>query len=139
MSRILITGGCSFSSIGENERQTWVNDVETKYGFNKYIHTGMEASGNELITYRLLYAIQESLREGYTDISLGVMWSEIERNDVFTNDFSLDMNTDNGNIIFTDSIHTNAIKINTTSFSDGVYLMNIKSNKTTITRKLVVE
>ena len=52
---------------------------------------------------------------------------------------SIEIYNINGQIVYNKDVNANAIKINTTSFSDGVYLMNIKSNKTTITRKLVVE
>jgi len=52
---------------------------------------------------------------------------------------SIEIYNINGQIVYNKDVNANAIKINTTSFSDGVYLMNIKSNKTTITRKLIVE
>ena len=45
----------------------------------------------------------------------------------------------NGQIVYSKNVNANTIKINTTSFSDGVYIMNIHSKKATISRKLIVE
>ncbi len=44
-----------------------------------------------------------------------------------------------GQIVYSKQVNANAIKINTTAFSSGTYLMNIKSDKTAISRKLIVE
>ncbi|MEE2699832.1 MAG: T9SS type A sorting domain-containing protein [Bacteroidota bacterium] len=45
----------------------------------------------------------------------------------------------NGQIVYSKQVNANAIKINITSFSSGTYLMNIKSEKTTVSRKLIIE
>ena len=109
-NKTLITGGCSFSAAcGENEKQTWVQYFQQKYNFDKFYHTGVGASGNEMITHRLLYSVDRALKSNVDDITLAVMWSEIERNDIFTNDWSLDMDTDNGNIMFNNLIDTNTV------------------------------
>ena len=44
-----------------------------------------------------------------------------------------------GQIVYSKEVNANAIKINTTTLSNGVYIMNINSDKATITRKLIVE
>jgi len=44
-----------------------------------------------------------------------------------------------GQVVYNKEVNANAIKINTTTLSNGIYIMNIKSDKTTITRKLIVE
>lgn len=107
-SKILITGGCSFSEPnGHKEKKTWVEYFQQKYKFEGFYHSGIGATGNEQITHRLLYCINNALKNNCKDITLAVMWSEIERSDIFTNDWSLDMDTDNGNILFNNNIHTN--------------------------------
>ena len=44
-----------------------------------------------------------------------------------------------GQVVYSKEVNANAIKINTTSLSDGIYIMNIKLDKATITRKFIVE
>jgi hypothetical protein len=89
--KILITGGCSFSdswNLPESKylyRRTWVNYIKEKYNFKKYVHMGNPASGNELIAERIVYALQTLLDKGYLsdDLYVGVMWSGIERKELF--------------------------------------------------------
>jgi hypothetical protein len=110
-SKVLITSGCSFSAPwGDETTNTWVKYFQKKYKFELYSHSGMGAAGNEMITQRLMYSINNALQKGYTDITLAVMWSEHHRNDVFTKDWSLDIDTDNGNIMFNNQIYTNIDK-----------------------------
>ena len=52
---------------------------------------------------------------------------------------SIEIYNINGQIVYSNEVDANAIKINTTAFISGTYLMNIKSDKTTISRKLIVE
>lgn len=89
--KILITGGCSFSDSWNSPeskylyRRTWVNYIKEKYNFKKYVHMGNPASGNELIAERIVYALQTLLDKGYLsdDLYVGVMWSGIERKELF--------------------------------------------------------
>jgi len=83
--RILVTGGCSFSTSGDNQHQTWVDYIGQKYDFRRYLHTGSPASGNELIAERVIYALQTLLDKGHSpnDLYLGVVWSGIERKELF--------------------------------------------------------
>ena len=83
--RILITSGCSFSTFGQNYRQSWINHIQEKYDFKRYVHMGNPASGNELIAERVIYALQTLLDKGHSsnDLYLGVMWSGIERKELF--------------------------------------------------------
>jgi hypothetical protein len=83
--RILITSGCSFSTFGQNYRQSWINHIQEKYDFKRYVHMGNPASGNELIAERVIYALQTLLDSGKSanDLYLGVMWSGIERKELF--------------------------------------------------------
>ena len=89
--KILITGGCSFSDSWDSPeskylyRRTWVNYIKEKYNFKKYVHMGNPASGNELIAERIVYALQTLLDKGYLsdDLYVGVMWSGIERKELF--------------------------------------------------------
>ena len=89
-NKILITSGCSFSDgcsfSSENlYRQTWINHIQEKYDFKRYVHMGNPASGNELIAERVIYALQTLLDKGHSsnDLYLGVMWSGIERKELF--------------------------------------------------------
>jgi len=90
-NKILITGGCSFSdgyrsSDSENlYRQTWSPYIQKKYDFKRYVHMGNPAAGNELIAERVIYALQTLLDKGHSsnDLYLGVMWSGIERKELF--------------------------------------------------------
>lgn len=123
MKKILLTGGCSFSApYPEEWKKTWVQYVQEKYEFNNYIHTGIGASGNELITYRLLYylnKLKELQKTQDIKIYLAVMWSQADRIDIMTNNFSLDMKTDNGNMINHESIETN-VNLNNNSSIEKV-------------------
>ena len=83
--RILITSGCSFSTLGQTYRQSWIDYIQKKYDFKRYVHMGNPASGNELIAERVIYALQTLLDSGKSanDLYLGVMWSGIERKELF--------------------------------------------------------
>ena len=89
--RTLVTGGCSFSDSWNSPeskylyRRTWPNYIKKKYNFKKYVHMGNPASGNELIAERVVYALQTLLDQGYSsdDLYVGVMWSGIERKELF--------------------------------------------------------
>ena len=52
---------------------------------------------------------------------------------------SIEIYNIHGQVVYSKEVNANAIKINTTTLSNGVYIMNIKSDKATITRKLIVE
>ena len=56
-----------------------------------------------------MWSLDDAKQKNYKDITMVVMWSENIRNDIFTNDWSLDMDTDNGDIIFTDNIWSNLL------------------------------
>ena len=99
-SKLLITGGCSFSSPKIKRKKTWVEYFQEKYDYKFYYHSGLGAAGNDLIAQRLLWSLDDFKQKNYKDITMVVMWSENIRNDIFTNDWSLDMNTDNGDIIY---------------------------------------
>ena len=52
---------------------------------------------------------------------------------------SIEIYNINGQVVYSKEVNANAIKINTSTFSNGAYIMHIKSDKADITRKLVVE
>ena len=52
---------------------------------------------------------------------------------------SIEIYNIHGQVVYNKEVNANAIKINTTTLSNGIYIVNIKSDKTTITRKLIVE
>jgi len=113
MKKILLTGGCSFSApYSEDWKKTWTDYINKKYNFDGFVHTGLGASGNELIAYRLLYYIQKLLelqKDEEIEIYSAVMWSQVDRIDLFTNNDSLNMDTDNGNIVDFESIDSNIV------------------------------
>jgi hypothetical protein len=52
---------------------------------------------------------------------------------------SIEMYNIHGQVVYNKEVNANAIKINTTTLSNGIYIMNIRSDKATITRKLIIE
>lgn len=87
MSKILITGGCSFSEcLSPRERiATWPRHLEdylTKHGYTEIVHCGLGSSGNGLISRKIIYSVAEALKK-YTpeNIFVGVMWSGPDRHD----------------------------------------------------------
>ena len=52
---------------------------------------------------------------------------------------SIEIYNIHGQVVYNKEVNANAIKINTRTLSNGIYIVNIKSDKTTITRKLIVE
>ena len=110
MNKVLITGGCSFSDSAfdpkKPNRKSWVYYLVDKYNFIKGYHTAVGASGNELITQRVISQINHLIKSGYDtkNIHLAIMWSGIERTDLFISDeiddFSkIEMNGDNGQTV----------------------------------------
>jgi len=113
MNKILVTGGCSFSNPDavSNHKKTWVNYIVEKYNFKKFVHTGQGACGNNMISERIICALQTLLDNNYPpdNLYVGVMWSGIERSDLFispngiTNYEKLHNSADNGYILSTNS------------------------------------
>ena len=52
---------------------------------------------------------------------------------------SIEIYNIHGQVVYNKEVNANAIRISTTTLSNGVYIMNIKSEKTTVIRKLIIE
>ena len=84
MSKLLITGGCSFSDIGFIDRKTWPLILADSLIEYKGLHLGKSSNGNGLISRRLIYAVFDSLKNNKpSDILVGVMWSGPSRYDFY--------------------------------------------------------
>ena len=87
----LVTGGCSFSKradlpIMKEQEKTWSNAIEESFDFPFYYHTGEPASGNSLISRRVIYTLSNILKIPNIksdEIILSVMWSDPIRTDLF--------------------------------------------------------
>lgn len=83
---ILITGGCSFSTVGK-KLPTWPKQIEDNYAdqFSEVVHTGYPGWGNGLIMRKLIHTLEQYK---YSDekILLLVMWSGYDRHHYLTTD-----------------------------------------------------
>ena len=95
MSKILITGGCSFSASNETHRGTWPNYLIAALPDHRHIATGLGSQGNGLISRRIIYAVTEALKTtAPKDILVGIMWSGPDRYDFFKENVKFDSNID---------------------------------------------
>jgi len=87
----VVTGGCSFSKradlpIMTEQEKTWTNAIEESFEFPFHYHTGEPASGNSLISRRVIYTLSNVLKIPNIksdEIILSVMWSDPIRTDLF--------------------------------------------------------
>jgi hypothetical protein len=85
MSKLLITGGCSFSECVSFSQHTWPIQL------SKILHpdwqhkpTGMGSQGNGLISRRIIYQVMEELKTtNPEDMLVGIMWSGPDRHDLY--------------------------------------------------------
>lgn len=94
MSKILITGGCSFSMVARQHGvKTWPAHLFSKLqelDFVEHLSSAMSSQGNGLISRGVQYHVIKAL-EKYKpeDILVGVMWSHSNRLDYRCQDSSL--------------------------------------------------
>ena len=89
--KTLITGGCSFYKradlpIMKESEKTWTNALEESQDFTWSYHTGEPASGNSLISKRVIKRLKYVLdkpQQNPEDILVVVMWSDPIRRDLF--------------------------------------------------------
>jgi hypothetical protein len=88
MSKLLISGGCSFSECVSPGQHTWPIQLAKRIGTDyKAIHTGRPSQGNGLISRKVLYQCVEALKTtNPDDILVGVMWSGPSRHDFYHQD-----------------------------------------------------
>lgn len=84
MSKILITGGCSFSwsPPGSGVWPEQLFFLLEKHGYSKHINCALGSQGNGLISRKIFYQIHEALKNySADDILVAVMWSNKDRMD----------------------------------------------------------
>jgi hypothetical protein len=86
--KLLITGGCSYSQI-PNTDVAWPQHLQNYLDPDYHIHTGKRATGNEIISHRVIYKVNKALEQGFNpeDILVGVMWSGCDRMAMMTTNF----------------------------------------------------
>lgn len=96
MTKLVITGGCSFS-VANRWGNTWAKHLSLLRPEFEYKHTGLSSQGNGLISRRVIYEVTKALNTRKPeDILVGIMWSGIDRHDFYTRDpKGLEKNTDN--------------------------------------------
>lgn len=85
MSKLLITGGCSFSECISTHIDTWPRHIARLYPQYKHISTGVSSQGNGLISRRIIYEVDYQLKHGINsnDILVCIMWSGYNRFDTY--------------------------------------------------------
>lgn len=79
MKKTLIVSGCSFTF----EPWNWPKYVSSEFDMN-LINVAMACQGNGLISKKLIYSITELLKTKSADeIIAGIMWSGIDRHDIY--------------------------------------------------------
>jgi hypothetical protein len=86
--KLLITGGCSYSQV-PNTDVSWPQHVQNYIDPDHHIHTGKGATGNEIISHRVIYKVNKALEQGFNteDILVGIMWSGCDRMALMTTNF----------------------------------------------------
>lgn len=99
MSKLLITGGCSFSECISKHIDTWPRHLAKVLPEYNHISTGMGSQGNGLISRKIIYQVTEALKTTLPDdILVGIMWSGPDRHDFYANKdvlFTSDQHTEN--------------------------------------------
>jgi hypothetical protein len=85
MSKILITGGCSFSECISTNIDTWPRHLAKSLPDYTHVSTAMGSQGNGLISRRVIYEIANYLNKGThpKDILVCIMWSGPNRFDSY--------------------------------------------------------
>ena len=85
MTKILITGGCSFSECASDFIDTWPRHLARLLPEYNHVSTAMSSQGNGLISRKIIYEIQHQIKQGVDpkDIVVGIMWSGPDRHDIY--------------------------------------------------------
>lgn len=85
MSKLLITGGCSFSECISTNIDTWPRHLAKNLQGYKHISTAMGSQGNGLISRKIIYEVSKALNNGVSpdDILVCIMWSGSNRHDSY--------------------------------------------------------
>ena len=83
--KVVISSGCSFTDTAW--ANTWPVHLVKYYPTAQHIKSGLSASGNGLISRKIIYEVTEALKTHKPkDILVGVMWSGRDRHDVYLSD-----------------------------------------------------
>jgi hypothetical protein len=83
MKKKLIASGCSFTF----EPWSWPTPTSQLLNMD-LINVGMGSQGNGLISKKIIYTVDKELKKTKPeDILVGIMWSGIDRHDVYINRF----------------------------------------------------
>lgn len=81
--KTLVASGCSFTF----EPWNWPGFVSEEMGF-ELINVGMASQGNGLISKKVIYTVNNLLKtHNPDDIIVGVMWSGVDRNEFFVENY----------------------------------------------------
>lgn len=81
MTKVLLTGGCSFSVAKNN---CWPMYLENMIQPIYSVHTGASCQGNDLISKKILYQLIKLLSIYNTsDLLVGIMWSGTDRKAIY--------------------------------------------------------
>ena len=82
---ILVTGGCSFSQVGDSWGPNWPLHLKQQGNFHSAIHTGKGSSDNTTIKRQIIQRVWGLLEQGIPakDILVGVMWSGSDRHSAY--------------------------------------------------------
>jgi len=84
-SKKFLTSGCSFTF----EEWNWPTTVSKYFNF-ELINVGLSCQGNGLISKKVIYNVNELLKENSnSDIIVGIMWSGIDRIDFYGDDIKI--------------------------------------------------
>ena len=88
MSKILITGGCSFSECISTHIDTWPRHLAKSLSEYKHISTGLGSQGNGLISKKIIYNVSQLLKtENPENLLVGIMWSGTSRHEIYSSYF----------------------------------------------------
>lgn len=85
MSKLLITGGCSFSECVSSFQHTWpIQLAKILHPTWQHKSSAMGSQGNGLISRRIIYRVIEELKTTKPeDMLVGIMWSGPDRHDYY--------------------------------------------------------
>ena len=85
MTKLLLTGGCSFSECINSHIDTWPRHLYRSLeslGYSEHRSSAMGSQGNGLISRGIIYDVTQALKTHRPeDILVGVMWSGSDRHD----------------------------------------------------------
>ena len=91
MTKVLITGGCSFSETVSRHIDTWPRHVARAMPEYTHVSKGMGSQGNGLISRSVIHACTEHADH---ELLVGIVWSSPLRHDFYLADCKINANKD---------------------------------------------